>query len=86
MINKKIVFVSIFTMSSLAISLVSARNRLLVKNDAIHQVSSMHSFIHGAYDSVVTLEDLKSREDTGFGTFDGANNENDCFAMGSITE
>ena len=75
MLNKKIVFVSIFIVCLMAISAVSAGNGLLSQDDAMHQVSLMQSFMHGAYDGVVTVGDLKSWGDTGLGTFEGVNGE-----------
>ena len=73
--NKKIVYVSIFIFCMLAISAVSAGNGLLMKDDAIHQVSLMQSFMHGEYDGVITVGELKSYGDTGLGTFEGVNGE-----------
>jgi acetolactate decarboxylase len=73
--NKKILFVSIFIVCLLAISAVSAGNGLLAKDDAIHQVSLMQSFMHGEYDGVITVGELKSYGDTGLGTFEGVNGE-----------
>ena len=64
MLNKKIVFVSIFIVCLMAISAVSAGNVLLTKDDAIHQVSLMQSFMHGEYDGVITVKELKSYGDT----------------------
>ena len=73
--NKKIVFASIFIVCLLAISSASAGNGFLAKDDAIHQVSLMQSFMHGEYDGVITVGELKSYGDTGLGTFEGVNGE-----------
>ena len=75
MSNKKILFGSFFLVILIAISAVSAGNDLLMKDDAIHQVSLMQSFMHGEYDGVISVGELKSLGDTGLGTFDGANGE-----------
>ena len=75
MLNKKILFVSVFIVCLLAISAVSAGNGLLMKDDAIHQVSLMQSFMHGEYDGVISVGELKSYGDTGLGTFEGVNGE-----------
>lgn len=75
MVNKKILFASIFIVSILAVSAVSAGNGFLAKDDAIHQVSLMQAFMHGEYDGVITVKELKSFGDTGLGTFEGVNGE-----------
>ena len=75
MLNKKIVFASIFIVCLMAISAVSAGNAIITKDDAIHQVSLMQSFMHGAYDGVITVKELKSYGDAGLGTFEGVNGE-----------
>lgn len=75
MLNKKILFVSIFIVFLLAISSASAGTGLLAKDDAMHQVSLMQSFMHGEYDGVITVGELKLYGDTGLGTFEGVNGE-----------
>jgi acetolactate decarboxylase len=75
MLNKKILFASILIVSLLAVSAVSAENVFLAQDDTMHQVSLMQSFMHGAYDGVVTVGELKSWGDTGLGTFEGVNGE-----------
>ena len=75
MLNKRILFVSIFIVCLIAISAVSAGNGNTTKDDAMHQVSLMQSFMHGEYDGVVTVGELKSWGDTGLGTFEGVNGE-----------
>ena len=75
MLNRKIVFASIFIVCLLAISAVSAGNGILKNDDSMHQVSLMQSFMHGEYDGVITVGELKSYGDTGLGTFEGVNGE-----------
>ncbi len=45
------------------------------KDDSIYQVSLLQSFMHGEYDGVVSVEELKSHGDIGLGTFNGINGE-----------
>ncbi len=75
MVNKKILFIAIVVVCLLAISAAIVGNGLLAKDDAIHQVSLMQSFMHGEYDGVITVGELKSYGDTGLGTFEGVNGE-----------
>lgn len=74
--NKKFVFVLII-MCLLAVSAVSAQNSLFSNNDddSMYQVSLMQAFMHGEYNAVVTVADLKTHGDTGLGTFEGVNGE-----------
>lgn len=74
MLNKKVLLISILIVSILAFSTVSADN-MLMQDDSMHQVSLMQSFMHGAYDGVISVGDLKSNGDTGLGTFEGVNGE-----------
>lgn len=73
--NKKIIYISIFITCLIAISAISANNEFLSQDDAIHQVSLMQSFMHGEYDGVISVEELKQYGDTGLGTFEGVNGE-----------
>ena len=75
MAKLKILFLSIFLICLLAVSAVSAGNVFLANDDAMHQVSLMQSFMHGEYDGVISVGDLKSQGDTGLGTFEGVNGE-----------
>ena len=73
--NKKVVF-GLIIIGLLAVSSVSATNLFLNYNDdSIHQVSLMQAFMHGEYDGVITVEDLKAYGDLGIGTFEGVNGE-----------
>ena len=75
--NKKIVF-ALIIMGLLAVSAVSAQNSLFFGNnndDSMYQVSLMQAFMHGEYNGVVTVGDLKSHGDIGLGTFEGVNGE-----------
>ena len=74
--NKKILFVLII-IGLLAVSAVSAQNSLFNKNndDSMYQVSLMQAFMHGEYDGVITVGDLKKHGDIGLGTFEGVNGE-----------
>ena len=74
--NKKIVFVLIIA-GLLAVSAVSAQSSLFQNNDddSMYQVSLMQAFMHGEYNGVITVGDLKSHGDTGLGTFEGVNGE-----------
>ncbi len=74
--NKKIVFVLIL-MGLVAVSAVSAQDSLFVNihDDCMYQVSLMQAFMHGEYDGVVSVGDLKAHGDIGLGTFEGVNGE-----------
>ena len=75
--NKKFVFVLIIA-GLLAVSAVSAQNFLFLNNndnDSMYQVSLMQAFMHGEYDGVITVGDLKTHGDIGLGTFEGVNGE-----------
>jgi len=74
--NKKILFLLIIT-GLLAVSAVSAQSSLFQNNDddSMYQVSLMQAFMHGEYNGVITVGDLKSHGDTGLGTFEGVNGE-----------
>lgn len=74
--NKKVVF-ALVIMGLLAVSAANAQNSLLLDNngDSMNQVSLMQAFMHGEYDGVVTVGDLKKYGDTGLGTFEGVNGE-----------
>lgn len=74
MLNKKLMIISLLIIGFLAISAVSAEN-MLIQDDSLHQVSLMQSFMHGAYDGVISVGELKSNGDTGLGTFEGVNGE-----------
>ena len=41
----------------------------------MHQVSTIQTFMQGAYEGIVSVGELKYNGDTGIGTFDGANGE-----------
>ena len=73
--NKKIMLISIIIISLFAISAVNGENMFLINDDSMHQVSMMQSFMHGAYDGIITVGQLKANGDTGLGTFDGVNGE-----------
>lgn len=73
--NKKIIFLLIFILSLFAVSAVCAGNVMVMKDDSIHQVSTLQAFMHGEYDGIITVGDLKHNGDTGLGTFEGANGE-----------
>lgn len=75
LLDKRIFALAIFIVSLLAISAVSAGNGFLVKDDGMHQVSLMQSFMHGAYDGVISIGELKSNGDIGLGTFEGVDGE-----------
>ncbi|MBQ2635433.1 MAG: acetolactate decarboxylase, partial [Methanobrevibacter sp.] len=72
--DKKIAFVLII-IGLLAVSAVSAQNLLFLNNsdDSMYQVSLMQAFMHGEYDGVITVGDLKTHGDIGLGTFEGVN-------------
>ena len=74
--NKKIAFVLII-IGLLAVSAVSAQNLLFLNNsdDSMYQVSLMQAFMHGEYDGVISVGDLKTHGDIGLGTFEGVNGE-----------
>ena len=78
MMNKKIVF-ALIVIGLLAVSAVSAQNSLFLNNnnndDSMYQVSLMQAFMHGEYNGVITVGDLKAHGDTGLGTFEGVNGE-----------
>lgn len=69
MLNKNLILISILFVSFLAISSVNAENMLFMQDDSMHQVSLMQSFMHGAYDGVISVGELRSNGDTGLGTF-----------------
>ncbi|AWX31875.1 acetolactate decarboxylase [Methanosphaera sp. BMS] len=75
MLNKKLLLISIFIATLLTIAAVNADEKLLMPDDSMHQVSLMQSFMHGAYDGVLSVGELKSNGDTGLGTFEGVNGE-----------
>ena len=75
MLNKKILVISIFLIMLLGVSAAHAENIFLLKDDSMHQVSMMQTFMHGAYDGVITVGHLKANGDTGLGTFEGVNGE-----------
>ena len=71
--NKKIVF-ALVIMGLLAISAANAQNSLILNNnndDSMYQVSLLQAFMHGEYDGVVKVGDLKKHGDIGLGTFEG---------------
>ena len=75
--NKKIVF-ALVIMGLLAISAANAQNSLILNNnndDSMYQVSLLQAFMHGEYDGVVKVGDLKKHGDIGLGTFEGVNGE-----------
>lgn len=75
--NKKIVF-ALVIMGLLAISAANAQNSLILNNnndDSMYQVSLLQAFMHGEYDGVVKVGDLKKYGDIGLGTFEGVNGE-----------
>ena len=78
MMNKKIVF-ALIVIGLLVVSAVSAQNSLFLNNnnndDSMYQVSLMQAFMHGEYNGVITVGDLKSHGDIGLGTFEGVNGE-----------
>lgn len=65
--NKKIIFLLIFILSLFAVSAVCAGNVMVMKDDSIHQVSTLQAFMHGEYDGIITVGDLKHNGDTGLG-------------------
>lgn len=73
--NKKLMYISIFVLGLFAISAVCADNVMVMKDDSLHQVSIMQAFMHGEYDGIVSVGDLKLNGDTGLGTFEGADGE-----------
>ena len=75
MLNKKIIFLTIIILTLFSISVVSADNVMVMKDDSIHQVSIMQAFMHGEYDGVISVGDLKLNGDTGLGTFEGVDGE-----------
>ena len=75
MAKKNIILISIFLISLLAVSAVSADSAFSRNDDSMHQVSTMQSFMHGAYEGIVSVGELKYNGDTGIGTFDGADGE-----------
>ena len=75
--NKKIAF-ALIIVGLLAVSAVSAQNSLFLNgnnDDSMYQVSLMQAFMHGEYDGVITVGDLKTHGNTGLGTFEGVNGE-----------
>ena len=75
--NKKILF-ALVIMGLLAISAANAQNSLILNNnndDSMYQVSLLQAFMHGEYDGVVKVGDLKKHGDIGLGTFEGVNGE-----------
>ena len=75
--NKKIIF-ALVIMGLLAVSAANAQNSLIHNNngdDSMYQVSLMQAFMHGEYDGVITVGDLKIHGDIGLGTFEGVNGE-----------
>lgn len=74
MLNKNVAILAIILVSIFAISSVNAVN-MITQDDSMHQVSLMQSFMHGAYDGVISVGELKSNGDTGLGTFEGVNGE-----------
>ncbi|MBE6499363.1 MAG: acetolactate decarboxylase, partial [Methanobrevibacter thaueri] len=75
--NRKIAF-ALIIVGLLAVSAVSAQNSLFLNgnnDDSMYQVSLMQAFMHGEFDGVITVEDLKTHGDTGLGTFEGVNGE-----------
>ena len=75
--NKKIIF-ALVIMGLLAVSAANAQNSLILNNngdDSMYQVSLMQAFMHGEYDGVITVGDLKKHGDIGLGTFEGVNGE-----------
>ena len=75
--NKKIVF-ALVIMGLLAISAANAQNSLILNNnndDSMYQGSLLQAFMHGEYDGVVKVGDLKKHGDIGLGTFEGVNGE-----------
>ena len=64
--NKKIVF-ALIIVGLLAVSAVSAQNSLFLNgnnDDSMYQVSLMQAFMHGEYDGVITVGDLKTHGNT----------------------
>ena len=76
MMDKKIVF-ALIVVGLIAVSAVSAQNSLFISNndDSMYQVSLMQAFMHGEYNGVITVGDLKKHGDIGLGTFEGVNGE-----------
>ena len=74
--NKRIVF-ALIVVGLIAVSAVSAQNSLFISNndDSMYQVSLMQAFMHGEYNGVITVGDLKKHGDIGLGTFEGVNGE-----------
>lgn len=72
--NKNIAIIAIAIIIILAISVAVAENGN-DKDDKLYQVSILQSFMHGAYDGVISIDDLKSKGDTGLGTFNGVDGE-----------
>lgn len=75
MTNRKIILISILLASLLAISAVSAGNVFIKNDDSMHQVSTMQTFMKGAYEGVVSVGEMKYNGDVGLGTFEGVNGE-----------
>ena len=75
--NKKIAF-ALIIVGLIAVSAVSAQNPIFLNgnnDDSMYQVSLMQAFMHGEYDGVITVGDLKTHGNTGLGTFEGVNGE-----------
>lgn len=75
LLNKKIILLTLIILTLFSISVVSADNVMVMKDDSIHQVSIMQAFMHGEYDGVISVGDLKLNGDTGLGTFEGVDGE-----------
>lgn len=73
--NKKLIFISMFILSLFAVSVVCADSTVTMNDDTLHQVSTLQAFMHGEYDGVLSVGDLKLNGDTGIGTFEGADGE-----------
>lgn len=75
LLNKKIILLTLIILTLFSISVVSADNVMVMKDDSIHQVSIMQAFMHGEYEGVISVGDLKLNGDTGLGTFEGVDGE-----------
>lgn len=69
--NKK----SIIILIIICTLFIAGYNYAAVNTDDMYQVSLLQSFMHGEYDGVVSVDDLKSHGDTGLGTFNGIDGE-----------
>lgn len=67
--------ISIIVLILVAVFAVTVASMNLSKDDSMYQVSLLQSFMHGEYDGVVSVEELKSHGDIGLGTFNGVNGE-----------